>query len=125
MSTGITWPAYARIIPDGEARGTEPSAERTDLEGAAPGDQVDRATAPRHTRTVRWLMETDAEAAACIVWVLATAHRWFDAPAPAPAPAGARARLVDGPAGVALTCQVLDSTRKRIWYGEATLETPA
>ena len=123
MSTGITWPAYAKIIPDGEERGTEPGAERTDLEGDPPGDQIDRATAPRHTRTVRWLMESDADATACIAWVVDTAHRWFDAPAPAPA--GTRARLIDGPAGVTFTCQVLDSARKRIWYGNATLETPA
>lgn len=123
MSTGITWPAYAHIIPDGEARGTEPSAERTDLEGDVPGDQVDRATAPRHTRALRWYMETDADAAACINWALASAHRWFDAPDPAPA--GARARIIDGAAGIALTCRVSDTTRERGWYGEATLELPA
>lgn len=117
------WPAaHARVLADGEGRALEPAAERSTVGGdAGVLDQVDRATAPRRTRTVRWWCASDADAAAWIAWAYSSAHTWFTG-LPG-APATHRWRLVDGLAGAALAPADAGGGR-RGWTGEATLESP-
>ena len=115
------WPATARV----EAREDvtrEPPADRTTVgEDAGVADQVDRATAPRRVRQIRFLCQTDADAAAWIVWAIEHGHRWFTG-LPGVA-AGARWRLVNGLGGATLTPFNAGGGR-RGWAGEATVESP-
>ena len=116
------WPSAALVLADGEGWGLAPQAERSAVGGEAGAlDQVDRATAPRRTRRLRWLCRSDADAAAWIAWAGEHAHRlWTGLPG---APAAARWRLVDGLAGAVLTPYDAGGGR-RAWEGEAEAESP-
>ena len=118
------WPSVAHILIDGEVRGLEPPAERTTIGDDDIGDQVDRATAPRRTRTLRWWLASDADAETWLAWAVTLPHLWFELPPPDHPDAGKTVRVIDGIAGITLTARIHPDQR-RDWLGEATVERPA
>ena len=115
------WPAGA-LVEAREDVALEPLADRTTVHaGAGVADQVDRATALRRVREIRFICHTDAAAAAWIAWAATSGHRWFTG-LPWPG-ATSRWRLVGGLAGATLTPFHAGGGR-RAWAGGVTVETP-
>lgn len=112
MAVPLPWPPGARLLAE-EERVVEPEAER----GAGPGvvAPVDRASALRRVRRVRWWMADDDAAVQWVLWARHYAGRLG-------ALGGSRVR--GGLSGVRLGAS-LGADGRRSWTGEAELEGPA